>query len=188
MLDALALGEPFLDERLASAALALDLGVAVAALADYRRAARVPLRASRRWPPLLVQESPAEIEVSVGTAARRTVTLILREGLHPGLAAAPLRRELVVRGAEEVRWAYSLTPQRRGEHSAAPLTARVLGPWKLAWSQRDLLPAEPVCVSPIRARTRVTCTCSYVLVLVHGILIRLTPGRSMRIDRERRTS
>ena len=51
----------FLDERLAWAALVLDLGVAVAALVDYRRAARVPLRASRRWPPLLVQESPAEV-------------------------------------------------------------------------------------------------------------------------------
>ena len=69
----------------------------MAALVDYRRAARIPLRASRRWPPLLVQESPAEVEVSVGTAARRPVTLILREGLHPGLAAGPLRRRIEVR-------------------------------------------------------------------------------------------
>ena len=138
----------FLDERLAWAALALDLGIAVAALADYRRAARVPLRASRRWPPLLVQESPAEVEVSVGTAVRHPVILILREGLHPGLAAGPLRREVVIRGPEEVRWTYSLTPRRRGEHPAAPLTARILGPWKLAWFQRDLLPAEPVRVYP----------------------------------------
>lgn len=138
----------FLDERLAWAALALDLGVAVAALIDYRRAARVPLRASRRWPPLLVQESPAEVEVSVGSGSRHPVLLILREGLHPGLAAGPLRREVVIRGPEEVRWTYSLTPRRRGEHPAAPLTARVLGPWKLAWFQRDLLPAEPVRVYP----------------------------------------
>lgn len=138
----------FLDERLAWAALALDLGVAVAALIDYRRAARVPLRASRRWPPLLVQESPAEVEVSVGTGAGRPVTVILREGLHPGLAAAPLRREVVVHGEEEVRWTYSLSPRRRGEHPAGPLTARVLGPWKLAWAQADLLPAEPVRVYP----------------------------------------
>ncbi|HTG35382.1 MAG TPA: DUF58 domain-containing protein [Thermoanaerobaculia bacterium] len=138
----------FLNERLAWAALALDLGVAVAALVDHRRAARVPLRASRRWPPLLVQESPAEVEVSVGSGSRRPVTLILREGLHPGLAAGPLRREVVIREPEEVRWTYSLTPRRRGEHLAAPLTARILGPWKLAWFQRDLLPAEPVRVYP----------------------------------------
>ena len=138
----------FLDERLAWAALALDLGVAVAALVDYRRAARVPLRASRRWPPLLVQESPAEVEVSVGTSARRPVTVILREGLHPGLAAAPLRREAVIDGTGELRWTYALSPRRRGEHPAGPLTARVLGPWKLAWAQRDLLPAEPVRVYP----------------------------------------
>jgi uncharacterized protein (DUF58 family) len=138
----------FLDERLAWAALALDLGVAVAALVDFRRAARVPLRASRLWPPLLVQESSAEVEVSVGTGTRRPVTVILREGLHPGLAAGPLRREIEIRGPEEVRWTYSLTPRRRGEHPAGPLTARVLGPWKLAWAQRDLLPGEPVRVYP----------------------------------------
>ncbi|MEO6193115.1 MAG: DUF58 domain-containing protein [Thermoanaerobaculia bacterium] len=138
----------FLDERLAWTALALDLGVAVAVLVDYRRAARVPLRASRRWPPLLVQESPAEVEVSVGSGSRHPVLLILREGLHPGLAAGPLRRRIEVSGREEVRWTYSLTPRRRGEHPAAPLTARVLGPWKLAWFQRDLLPAEPVRVYP----------------------------------------
>ncbi len=140
----------FLDERLAWAALALDLGVAVAALVDFRRAARVPLRASRLWPPLLVQEAPAEVAVSVGAGrpAGGPLTLVLREGLHPGLAAGPLRREVTVRGLEEVRWTYTLTPRRRGEHPAGPLTARVLGPWKLAWAQRDLLPPEPVRVYP----------------------------------------
>jgi uncharacterized protein (DUF58 family) len=138
----------FLDERLAWAALALDLAVAAAAFIDYRRAARVPLRAARRWPPLLIQEAPAEVEVSVETSARIPLTLILREGLHPGLAAGPLRREAGIQGPGEIRWTYSLIPRRRGEHPAGPLTARVLGPWKLAWSQRDLLPVEPVRVYP----------------------------------------
>jgi uncharacterized protein (DUF58 family) len=136
----------FLDERLAWAALALDLGVVLAALVDFRSAVRTPLTASRRWPPLLVQEAPAEIAVTLESAANRPVTAILCEGLHPGLAAGPLRRAVEVRG--ELRWDYTLIPRRRGEHAAGPLTARVLGPWKLAWAQRDLLPPEPVRVYP----------------------------------------
>jgi uncharacterized protein (DUF58 family) len=138
----------FLDERLAWAALALDAAVALAALVDYRRAARTPLAASRRWPPLLVQEAPVEVAVSVGTPARRPVTAIVREGLHPALAGEPLRRTLAIPGPGEVRFTYTLAPRRRGEHPAGPLTARVLGPWKLAWAQRDLLGPEPVRVYP----------------------------------------
>ncbi|HEY0557202.1 MAG TPA: DUF58 domain-containing protein [Thermoanaerobaculia bacterium] len=139
----------FLDERLAWAVLALDLGVVLAALVDFRSAVRTPLTASRRWPPLLVQEAPAEVAVTLESAAagaRRPVTAILREGLHPGLAAGPLRRTVEVRG--ELRWDYTLIPRRRGEHAAGPLTARVLGPWKLAWAQRDLLRPESVRVYP----------------------------------------
>ncbi len=139
----------FLDERLAWAALGLDLGVVLAALVDFRSAVRTPLTASRRWPPLLVQEAPAEVAVTLDSAAagaRRPVTAILREGLHPALAAGPLRRTVEIRG--ELRWDYTLIPRRRGEHTAGPLTARVLGPWKLAWAQRDLLRPEPVRVYP----------------------------------------
>jgi len=138
----------FLDERLAWAALVLDGLVAVAFLVDLRRAARTPLEAARRWPPLLVQESPTEVRLSASTRARRPVTVVLREGLHPGLAAGPLRREAVIPGPGEVRWTYDLVPRRRGEHATGPLTARVLGPWGLAWAQRELLPAEPVRVYP----------------------------------------
>lgn len=138
----------FLDERLAWAALALDGLMALAYLVDFRRAARTPLEAARRWPPLLVQEAPAEVEVSAATRARRPVTVVLREGLHPGLAAGPLRREGVIAGPGEIRWTYGLVPRRRGEHATGPLTARVLGPWKLAWAQRDLLPSEAVRVYP----------------------------------------
>jgi uncharacterized protein (DUF58 family) len=115
---------------------------------DFRRAARTPLTASRNWPPLLVQEAPAEVAVSVETAVRRAVSVLLRETLHPGLAEQPLRRRLEIRGSGEVRWTWSLTPRRRGEHRTGPLTARVLGPWKLAWAQRELLPGEAVRVYP----------------------------------------
>jgi uncharacterized protein (DUF58 family) len=138
----------FLDPRLAWAALGLDLAVAAAAVVDFRRAARTPLAASRSWPPLLVQETPAEVAMTVATSAPRPVSLLLREGLHPALAEAPLRRRLEARGPGEIRWTWSLTPRRRGEHQTGPLTARVLGPWQLAWAQRELLPGETVRVYP----------------------------------------
>jgi uncharacterized protein (DUF58 family) len=136
-----------LDVRLAFAALGLDVVVAVAAWVDSRRAARTPLTATRRRPPLLVQGASAvhEITVTLGRSGRATV--LLREGLAPALAEEPLRHRLEV-GAGPARWTYDLTPRRRGEHVTAPLTARVLGPWKLAWAQRELLPAETVRVYP----------------------------------------
>jgi uncharacterized protein (DUF58 family) len=138
-----------LDVRLAFAALALDAAVVLAAWVDYRRAARTSLRAARVRPPLLVQEAPAVIEVSlVLTGALRRVTILLREGLAPALAEQPLRHQMEIAGPREIRWSYTLVPRRRGEHLTAPLTARVLGPWKLAWAQRDLLPAETVRVYP----------------------------------------
>ncbi|MBW8873428.1 MAG: DUF58 domain-containing protein [Acidobacteria bacterium] len=137
----------FLDARLAWTAMALDVLVAVAALADWRRAAATPLTAARRWPPLLVQGAPGEVEVRVASTAG-SLTALLREGLHPGVADSPLRRLLTLRGPSEVRWTYTLTPRRRGEHTTGPLTARVLGPWQLAWAQRELLPGQAVRVYP----------------------------------------
>lgn len=138
----------FLESWLAWVALALDAAVAVAAFADFRRAVHVPLTAFRNWPSLLVQGSPAEATVSVRAGASRPVSILLREALHPALAEGPLRRRLEIRGAEEVHWTYALAPRRRGEHRTGPLTARVLGPWKLAWAQRDVLPGEAVRVYP----------------------------------------
>jgi uncharacterized protein (DUF58 family) len=45
-------------------------------------------------------------------------------------------------------WRYDLAPRRRGEHRTGPLTVRVLGPWGLAWAQRDLIAPESVRVYP----------------------------------------
>jgi uncharacterized protein (DUF58 family) len=137
-----------LDARLAWAATVLDVLVAVAAVLDWRRAAATPLTAERHWPPLLVQEAAGEVEIRIATPAARRLNLLLREGLHPGVAPSPLRRLLAIRGPGEVLWTYTLTPRRRGEHATGPLTARVLGPWQLAWSQRQLLPGESVRVYP----------------------------------------
>jgi len=151
-LNTLLLVGELLEIRLAWAALALDLIVVAAALIDFRRAARVPLEAARRWPPLLVQGAAAEVELTLTAgrvvADRKSLTVRLREGLHLALAESPLHHQVALKQGADLRWRYGLVPRRRGEHTLAPLTVRVLGPWKLAWAQRDLLPAETVRIYP----------------------------------------
>jgi len=127
-------------------AAALDGLVLLAVVVDHRRAARTRVAARRSWPPLLVQGAPAEVEVRI--TAARPVRLLLREALHPALAAQPLRQALQAGAKADAVWRFVLRPRRRGEHEVGPLTARVLGPWGFAWAQRDLIAPEPHRVYP----------------------------------------
>jgi uncharacterized protein (DUF58 family) len=137
------------EARLAWAALGVDGLLLAAFLYDLRRARAMPLTALRRWPTLLVQGAPAEVTVEIaGGRGGAGASVWLREGLSPAVAAAPLRRRLDIDSATPGRWTYRVVPRRRGEARLAPLTARVLGPWRLAWAQRDLLPPETRRVYP----------------------------------------
>jgi uncharacterized protein (DUF58 family) len=131
---------------LAQAALVLDLVLLLAFALDLRRAAAWPLLAEREWPPLLVQGAPAVVTVWV--TAPRGARLKMREALAPGLAEAPLHEALEVPAGARRPWHLTLHPRRRGTHTVGPLTVRVLGPWKLAWSQRELIAAHPRRVYP----------------------------------------
>ena len=164
-----------------AAALAADALLLAAFVLDLRRARAVPLAARREWPPLLVQGAPAELAVTVESAAARPLTVRLREGLAPALAAAPARRtaRLPAGGAE--RWAIALHPRRRGEHPSGPLTARVLGPWGLAWAQKELLPAEP---RRVYARVRWEGEVGRLLTLAHRRRLGATPLRLHGIGTE----
>jgi uncharacterized protein (DUF58 family) len=122
---------------MAAVAIGLDVVLVLGILVDARRAAGVTLRASRLWPPLLVQGARAEVEVRFASAAR--VRIVAREALHPGLAERPLRQALRVPAGSDAPWRYEIVPRRRGEHTLGPLVVRVLGPWGLAWSQRVLI-------------------------------------------------
>jgi uncharacterized protein (DUF58 family) len=141
LLVAVSVAEP----RLAVLAFALDALLFLAFLYDVHAASITPLTAARAWPPLLVQGAP--VDLHVGVASPVAVGVRLREGLHPGLAAGPSRVEMWLdRGVAD--WRVPLVPRRRGEHLTGPLTARVLGPLGLGWSQRELLPGEPRRVYP----------------------------------------
>ena len=124
---------------LAWAALAADLLLVAAFLVDRGRAAHTPLRASRTWPPLLVLGAPSPVTLRLEAPGPRGATVVAREALHPALLEAPLRQRLEVPAGGAVDWRFVLTCRRRGAHTVPPVTLRVLGPWKLAWSQRTLL-------------------------------------------------
>jgi len=116
-------------------------------LFDLAAARATRLTAVRRWPSLLAQGAPAEVSVEI-SGASRPAEILLREGLHPALAAAPLRTRIVARPGRTSVWTFSLAPRRRGEHEVLPLTARIAGPWGLAWSQRDLIASHGIRVYP----------------------------------------
>lgn len=136
------------DLRLALYVLALDLLVLGLFAIDLLRARRAVLEARRTWPPLLVQGTEGEVRVELTNASDRDLTVQLREGLHPYLAPLPLRKRIDLPAGSRKLWPYPLTPLHRGEPRVAPLTARILGPWKLAWTQRDLLGPETQKVFP----------------------------------------
>lgn len=129
-------------------AVAADLLLLAAFVVDLRRARATALSGTRTWPPLLGQEAPATLWVEVRNGSARPVTLRLREGLHPGLAEAPRRTGATLGAGDALRWRIELVPRRRGEHESGPTTARVRGPWGLAWSQRELIAAEAQRVFP----------------------------------------
>lgn len=133
---------------LAWAALAADLLLVAAFLIDRGRAARTPLRASRTWPPLLVQGAPSTVTLRLEASGPRGATVVAREALHQALVEAPLRQRLEVPAGGAMEWPYVLTCRRRGTHAVPPVTLRVLGPWRLAWSQRTLLEPHVARVYP----------------------------------------
>ena len=102
------------------------------------------------------------------------LVLVAREALHPGLADGPVRAGLTLDAQGRARWTHALAPRRRGEHRVGPLTVRVRGPLGLAWSQRDLVPAEPRRVYP---QVRWEGDVGRVLALAHRRQLGLAPVR-----------
>lgn len=148
-----------------------DAVLLTAFLVDLRAARKTRLSALRRWPSLLAQGTPAEVSVEL-SGADRPATVALREGLHPALAEAPLRHRVALRPGRASLWSYRIHPRRRGAHQVLPLTARIEGPWGVAWSQRELLPGEEVRVYP---QVRWEGRAARLLALAHRRQLGLSP-------------
>ncbi|MEM9293362.1 MAG: DUF58 domain-containing protein [Acidobacteriota bacterium] len=128
--------------------LLLDALLLVAFVVDRRRAAALPLEARRSWPTMLVQGAADRLKVAITNSSQRPVRLRAREGLSPSLAWEPAQVRLRIAPQATARWTAKLLPRQRGMARVAPLAVRVLGPWGLAWSRRDLLPSEQLRVYP----------------------------------------
>jgi uncharacterized protein (DUF58 family) len=153
--------------------LLADLALAIAGLVDASAARRYTVAARRRRPPLLVQEQAAEATVELeAPGAPRPIRLVLREGLSPALATGPRRADLEIVPGRLTLWSYGLEPRRRGEYRWLPLTARIEGPWRLAWIQRELLPAETVRIFP---RIRWEGRAGWLLALARRRQLGLSP-------------
>lgn len=123
-------------------ALALDVGLLVVFALDGWRARRQDLQARRIWPPLLSQGAETEVVVELLAPPGPDVRVRLRDALSPALAESARRVDLTVPGGQRVRWTVPIRPRFRGEHTVGPVTVRILGPWRLAWSQRRLVEPE----------------------------------------------
>jgi uncharacterized protein (DUF58 family) len=155
-----------------------DLGVLAAMFVDVWRARRLAVRLHRVWPAIIVQGVATRLDVEVCNDADRPLVLALRDGLHPALGAAPMRKRLVVPGRERLAWRYRVTPRRRGNHALWPITVRVRGPWGLAWSQRECCVGERVRVYP---QVRWSGRTGQLLTLAHrhqlGSIVTRSSGR-----------
>ncbi len=158
----------------AVAALLLDGGVLLAFGMDLWRARQVELKAHRSWPVLLVQGAPAMIEVELEAASAGALRVLLRDTLHPAIHFAPCRTDLELDSTGRAHWSYEVVPRRRGAHQAGPLMARLLGPWRLAWSQRQLLPEEPRRIYP---QVRWDGKVGHLLLLAHRRSLGRQPQR-----------
>jgi uncharacterized protein (DUF58 family) len=136
-------------------ALGADGALLACAAIDALRARRIRIEAVRTWPAMVAQGQTETLLLELratrtrfGARPRlRALTVALREGLHPALAARPFRATLTLDTAD-LAVEVPLEPTRRGDHAAGPLSVRVLGPWGLAWAQREILGGEPVRVYP----------------------------------------
>src|SRR5215471_18130396 len=88
--------------------LPLDVLLIVAFVLDARRARSMALETRRRWPPLFVQGQTAQVEIEVANHTPRTIIVVLRDGLHPAVAAGPQRRRVELSPGRSAVWTYSV--------------------------------------------------------------------------------
>ena len=165
----------------ATPVVVLDIVILIAFAIDLARVRGTPLTARRQWPTLLVQGTDSEVRLELATSSPRPLKIRLREALHPALAESPQTTEIELPRRSRVAWNYRIRPRRRGEHSAGPLMARVLGPWGLAWSQQQILVPEPMRVYP---RVRWDGKVGQLLLLAHRRALGRNPQRLKGIGTE----
>jgi uncharacterized protein (DUF58 family) len=88
------------------------------------------------------------ITLSVANNGRRRLRARVRDGWRPSAGASPSRSLASVPAGRRVTLTTTLTPARRGDITAGPVTVRSLGPLGLAGRQRNLAAPWTVRVLP----------------------------------------
>ncbi len=129
-------------------ALGLDLLLLLLLPLEYYLVSREAVVVGRQFPHIVHQGEEATLGLSLENRARRTLTVILREGLAPSLLENPLLRRAAVPPGGRARWTHTITPLLRGESRLRPIALRIKGPLGLAWVPREIDLEEQVKVFP----------------------------------------
>jgi uncharacterized protein (DUF58 family) len=148
-LAALAGGLVVLVFRTGLALLIVDLVILGAIIADLVLAASLrTLSVARSGEAKIHLGQPGTISLTIVNNGTRRLHGIVRDGWRPSAGAQPARSAVSVPGGRRVTAITTLTPERRGDVAAGPVTVRSLGPLGLAGRQRNLQAPWTVRVLP----------------------------------------
>jgi len=139
----------------APATLVLVNALLVAAIAaDVALAAPVrAVRLSRSGDTRVLLGERASVELGVENPSRRTLRAVVRDAWQPSAGAAPPSGRVTVPAGARARLTTALSPDRRGDKTAAAVTIRSLGPLGLAARQgRQAAPWTVRVLPPARSR------------------------------------
>jgi uncharacterized protein (DUF58 family) len=135
--------------RSAVAVLIVDAAIACAIIIDLTLAASLrQIQVSRSGDTKVHLGQTGTITVTIANNGRRRLIGLIRDGWRPSAGAAPARAAVSLPGGRRVAITTTLTPTRRGDVAAGPLTVRSIGPLGLAGRQRNLSPPWTVRVLP----------------------------------------
>jgi uncharacterized protein (DUF58 family) len=139
-----------------AAAVAAVNGLLLAGIAvDVALAGAVrPLRLARSGDTSVLLGEPAAVNLTVDNTGRRRVRADVRDAWQPSAGARPHHGRLGVQPGGRARLVTTLTPDRRGDKTAAAVTVRSYGPLGLAARQGRLTAPWTVRVLPPFASRR----------------------------------
>src|SRR5215469_4341518 len=121
------------------AVLIVDLAIACAIIVDLVLAASLRrLQVSRSGDAKVQLGQTGAVTVTIANNGRRRLIGLVRDGWRPSAGARPARAAVSLPAGRRATITTSLTPTRRCDVAAGPLTVRSLGPLGLAGRQRNL--------------------------------------------------
>jgi uncharacterized protein (DUF58 family) len=135
--------------RSAVAVLIVDVAIACAIIIDLTLAASPrKLQVTRSGDAKVQLGQTGAVTVTIANNGRRRLFGLVRDGWRPSAGARPARAAVSLPAGRRVALTTTLTPTRRGDVAAGPLTVSSLGPLGLAGRQRSLSAPWTVRVLP----------------------------------------